>query len=179
MNLDRTFAQINTILNNVWNGVYATVAPVLKAASTHAVSGSLTYNLSTFSFDLGTTLGANVTSLVLTNGVKGKTCTVKLKQDATGGRTFVFAAPHAFSTVYVATDERLFPDNVVYICILNHTSHASDHYDNIATRWKKKVSFKNNVVPIMSTVALKVDKLEIEVVADNQYLVTATYDVQY
>ncbi|WP_286747837.1 hypothetical protein [Roseivirga sp. UBA1976] len=24
MNLDRTFAQINTILNNVWNGVYAT-----------------------------------------------------------------------------------------------------------------------------------------------------------
>lgn len=26
MNLDRTFAEINTILNNAWNGIYATVA---------------------------------------------------------------------------------------------------------------------------------------------------------
>tara|TARA_Y100000588_G_scaffold217747_1_gene231660 strand:+ start:1255 stop:1626 length:372 start_codon:yes stop_codon:yes gene_type:complete len=59
MNLDRTFAQINTILNAVWNGVYATVAqigtqtiaftPSVKLdgnyRSVHTVNGAIAYTL--------------------------------------------------------------------------------------------------------------------------------------
>lgn len=165
---------------NALVNIGVTLEPNTKSSSIFSVTGILTINVNTYDFDLGTELQTGVTGLKLTNGSPGKTYTAKIKQDGTGGRSFVFAVSVATDTAYLTGDWKLFPDKVIYEATSDHTTDLSDVWVDVnAGRWVPKVAFVDDIVPIISQSANKVDNLVVQVQQTGQYLIYCINDVKF
>lgn len=76
------------------------------------------------------TLTGNVTAAALSGGIDGQKITLRLKQDATGGRTWAFTSSARFGTDITAITLSTAANKTDYIGLIYHAT--DDKYDVVA-----------------------------------------------